>query len=305
MRILLAGASGVLGRKAVRELTAAGHEVAGLGRGPANTLRADLLDREAVLRAVRGQSFDAVVHAATALQGRSMMRHRDMAGTDALRTGGTVNLLKAAREVGARRIVLETMMFGYGYGEHGDRPLEEGRDEYGPRVADPRERAHVDAMRAKEDLAFAADGLSAVSLRYGLFYGEGVSDTALLPLLRRRALPVAPDHGRKLSWVDVDDAARAIVLALEKGGDDRAYNIADDLPLGFGTHVRAVAEAFGAPRPMSVPRWLFRPAPLAACMLATNLRMSTARARRELGWEPSTDGPRRLAELAARTPVAV
>ncbi|MEV6207360.1 NAD(P)-dependent oxidoreductase [Kitasatospora sp. NPDC051914] len=304
MRVLLAGASGVLGQRTARELAAAGHEVAGLGRGPANALRADLLDREAVLRAVDGQSFDAVVHAATALQGRSMMRHRDMDGTDALRTTGTVNLLKAARAVGARRIVLETMMFGYGYGDHGDRPLEEDRVAYGPRVPDLRERAHVDAVRAKEDLAFAADGLEAVSLRFGLLYGSGVTETTVLPLLRRRALPVTPDHGRKLSWVDVDDAARALVLGLERGRNGRAYNIADGLPLGFGAHVRAVAEAFGAPRPMSVPRWLFRPAPLAAAMLATNLRLSAERARRELGWEPSTDAPHRITELAARTPVA-
>ncbi|MFB7616104.1 NAD-dependent epimerase/dehydratase family protein [Kitasatospora sp. NPDC056181] len=58
MKVLLAGASGLLGRKITRELRAAGHEVAGLGRGEGSTVRADLLDREAVLRAVGALAYD-------------------------------------------------------------------------------------------------------------------------------------------------------------------------------------------------------------------------------------------------------
>ncbi|MFF1479159.1 NAD-dependent epimerase/dehydratase family protein [Streptomyces sp. NPDC058301] len=299
MRILLAGASGVLGQRTVRELTACGHEVAGLGRGATNTVRADLLDGDAVLRAVDGMAFDVVIHAATALQGTSLIRHQEMAGTNALRVRGTANLLAAARATGARRIVLENMMFGYGYGDHGDRPLTEAGTPFGPAGANPWLERHVGAMRAKEELAFTADGIDAVSLRFGLFYGKDVTDTTVLSLLRKRRLPVVADHGRKLAWVNVEDAARAMAAAVEHGRPSQAYNIADDLPTGFGTHVRAVAEAFGAPAPLRVPLWLLRPAPLAHTVIATNLRLDSGKAREELGWKPShTDSVEGVRSLA-------
>lgn len=312
MRVLLAGASGVLGRRIVRELTRAGHQVAGLGRGAGNVLRADLLDREAVLRAVDGRGFDAVVHAATALQGRSMTRHRDLAPTDLLRTEGTANLLAAARETGARRFVAESMMFGYGYGDHGVAKLTEAAAAFGPRGTDPSLERHVGALRTKEELTFGTDGIEGVSLRFGLFYGAGATDTTVLPMLRRRTLPVVPDDGRALAWVDVTDAARAVLLALTvPGAAGQAYNIADDTPLGFGAHVRAAAGAFGTPAPTTVPLWLLRPAPLAHAIMSTNLRLANGKARRALGWTPthaaSTDGLRALAVsalAAGRGPLA-
>ncbi|MEU4068313.1 NAD(P)-dependent oxidoreductase [Streptomyces wedmorensis] len=302
MKVLLAGASGTLGRKIVRELRAAGHEVAGLGRGEGSEVRADLLDREAVLRAVDGHSFDAVVHAATALQGKRMMRHQDMDVTNALRTEGTANLIAAARVIGARRIVVESMMFGYGYGDHGERPLMEERDVFGPMQPNAWLERHVAAVRTKEELAFTADGLDGVSLRYGMFYGAGATETSLLPMLRKRSLPVVADQGRALSWVDVDDAARALAVAVEHGRAGHAYNIADDTPLGFGSHARAVAAAFGTPTPMTVPLWLLRTTPLVHSILSTNLRLANGKARAELGWAPThTSSAEGLRALAAKT----
>jgi nucleoside-diphosphate-sugar epimerase len=270
MKVLLAGASGVLGGKIARELTSAGHEVSGLGRGAKNTLRADLLDREAVLRAVEGSGFDAVVHAATALQ------------------------------------VVESMMFGYGYGDHGDAKLTEADAPFGPQGANPWLERHVGALRTKEELAFGADGIEGVSLRFGLFYGAGATDTTVLPMLRRRALPVVPDKGRALAWVDVDDAARAALLALTNpGAAGHAYNITDDTPIGFGSHVREVAKAFGTPAPMAVPLWLLKPAPLAHTIMSTNLRLANHKARRDLGWAPTHAGcATALRALADRLAVA-
>ncbi len=302
MKVLLAGASGVLGQRTAAALRAAGHEVAGLGRGAGMDVRADLLDREGLLRAVEGRGFDAVVHAATALAGKAMARHQDMAGTNRLRTEGTVNLLAAARETGARRFVVESMMFGYGYGDHGGALIGED-DGFGPRGTNVWLERHVGAMRTKEELAFTADGIEGVSLRFGLFYGEGVTDSHLVPLLRGRKLPVVAAKGRALSWVDVADAARAVALAVDAGRAGEAYNVADDAPAGWGEHMGAVARAFGAPDPMTVPLWVLRPAPLAHAIMGTDLRMSNAKARRELGWLPgygsSLDGVRALALAGA------
>ncbi|MET9901667.1 NAD(P)-dependent oxidoreductase [Streptomyces sp. NPDC006446] len=282
--ILLAGASGVLGRHITRALTEAGHRVTGLGRGPANGVQADLMDRDALLRAVDGQRYDTVVLAATALA-KAPLRHRDMHATDALRTDGTSHLVEAARATGARRLVAESMVFGYGFGDHGDHVVTEA-DAFGPEGATPELERHIAAMRIKERLTFEAPGLEGIALRFGLFYGAGGTE-ALLPMLRRRQLPVADDHGRVLPWVDLADAARAVAAAVEHGRPGEAYNVTDRTPLGFAAHVRAVAEEFGLPKPMTVPLWMMKPLSYAHEMMRTTLRVSSAKAEGELGWTPA------------------
>ncbi|MEU0165075.1 NAD-dependent epimerase/dehydratase family protein [Streptomyces iakyrus] len=281
--ILLAGASGVLGRHITRALTEAGHKVTGLGRSRENGIRADLMDRDALLRAVDGHHFDTVVHAATALR-KPPMRDRDMYATDALRTEGTAHLVEAARATGARRFVVESMAFGYGYGDHGDRPLTED-DPFGPRGATPPLERHIAGMRTKERLAFEAEALDGIALRLGLFYGPGGTE-ALLPLLRRRQLPLPDDRGRVLPWVELTDAARAVVAAVERGRPGQAYNIADGTPMGFRAHVEAVARTFGLPKPVNVPLWLLKPMSYVHTVMSSRLRLSCAKAERELGWTP-------------------
>ncbi|MFH0522423.1 NAD-dependent epimerase/dehydratase family protein [Streptomyces sp. M41] len=281
--ILLAGAGGVLGGHIARALQDAGHKVTGLGRGPRNDLRADLTDRDALLRAVDGRHFDTVIHAATALR-KPPLRHRDMHATDALRTDGTAHLIEAAQACGARRLVAESMVFGYGYGDHGDHVITED-DPFGPRGRDPELERHIEGMRIKEARMLGAPGLEGVALRFGLFYGPGGTD-ALAPLLRRRQLPVPADRGRVLPWVELSDAARAVAAAVDHGRPGQAYNIADRTPMGFGAHIRCVAEEFGLPKPMSVPLWLMRPMSYLHTVMTTSLRVATAKAERELGWTP-------------------
>jgi nucleoside-diphosphate-sugar epimerase len=282
--ILLAGATGVLGRHVAHALTEAGHKVTGLGRGPAAGIRADLMDRDGLLRALDGHRFDTVIHAATALR-KAPMRHRDMHATDALRTAGTAHLVEAAQTVGARRFVTESMVFGYGYGDHGDHPVTED-DPFAPHGTSPELERHLAGMRTKEQLTFDTKGLEGVALRFGIFYGPGGTD-ALLPLLRKRRLPLPDDRGRVLPWVELTDAARAVVAAVERGRPGQAYNIADRAPLGFRAHVLCVAERFGLPKPMTVPLWLMKPMSYAYTVMSTSLRVSTAKAKRELGWTPT------------------
>jgi nucleoside-diphosphate-sugar epimerase len=282
--ILLAGASGVLGRHITRALTDAGHKVTGLGRGPAHGVQADLMDRDALLRAVDGQHFDTVVLAATALR-EAPLRHRGMYATNALRIDGTAHLIEAARATGARRLVAESMVFGYGYGDYGDHVLTE-HDTFGPKGTTAQLEQHIAAMRIKEQLTVGAEGLEGIALRFGLFYGPGGTD-AILPMLRKRQLPVADDAGRVLPWIDLADAASAVVAAVESGRPGQAYNITDRTPLGFAAHVRAVAQRFGLPKPMTVPLWLMKPMSYAQVMMRTTMRVSSAKAERELGWTPA------------------
>ncbi|MFG2788084.1 NAD-dependent epimerase/dehydratase family protein [Streptomyces sp. NPDC048419] len=296
--ILLAGASGVLGGHITRALTEAGHKVTGLGRGAANGVRADLMDRDALLRAVDGQHFDTVIHAATALR-KPPMRHRDMHGTDALRVEGTAHLIEAARATGARRFVSESMVFGYGYGDFGDHVLTE-EDAYGPRGTTAELEKHIEGMRTKEQLTFEAAGLEGIALRFGLFYGPGGTD-AILPMLRKRQLPLPGDHGRVLPWTELTDAGRATAAAVERGRPGQAYNITDRTPYGFRAHVLCVAQEFGVPKPVTVPLWLTRPMPYVHTILTSRMRVSSAKAERELGWTPRYGSCREgLAALAAR-----
>ena len=294
LTVLLAGASGVFGRHVTGTLRAAGYRVLGLGRGPANEVRADLLDRDGLLRAVRDVRADVVVHAATALR-KPPTSHRGMYGTDELRIAGTANLLEAAGVVGARRFVGENIVFGYGYRDFGDRVRTED-DPFGDPDPDKGIARHVEAMRQKEQLPLAVPGLHAVSLRYGLFYGAGATEPTA-ELLRRRRVPVFDDHGHVLPWVNLADAAAAVPLAIEHGRPGAAYNIADESPMGIGAMLTATAAAFGV-RPLTVPVWLLRVSPLMHRIATTSMRVSTAKARQELGWKPeyptAADGLRAL-----------
>ncbi|MGE5826776.1 MAG: NAD-dependent epimerase/dehydratase family protein [Micromonosporaceae bacterium] len=293
--VLLAGASGVFGRHVARALTAAGHHVLGLGRSASNEISADLMDRDAVLRAVRGHRADVVVHAATALR-RPPLRHQALFATDDLRIEGTRNLVEAARLLGARRFIGENIVFGYGYRDHGERRLTEA-DPFGVPTGDRNVDRHLAGMREKEALPLAA-GLDAVSLRFGLFYGEGGTDT-VVEMLRRRRLPAVDDGGRTLPWVNLADAATAVLAAIERGRPGEEYNFVDASQLGFGGMLRAVATASGSPAPLTVPRWFTRLTPYAHMIMSVNMRVSAAKAKEELGWRPRfatvADGLRELA----------
>jgi nucleoside-diphosphate-sugar epimerase len=283
--VLVAGASGVFGQHITAVLTGAGHRVVALGRGPGNDVRADITDRDQLRRAVAGHRADVVVHAATQLA-RPPLRHRDLAPTDRLRTEGMQNLADVAQQLGATRLISENFVLGYGYGDHGRTPRTES--EFAPVQPDPRLEAHVAAMREKERITLNTPGMDGVSLRFGLFYGPGATP-ALLPALRRRTLPAPRTGDRVLPWVDLRDAARAVLLALDRGAG-RAYTIADDTPMGFGDHLLTVAEVFGVPRPLRPPAGWLRPVPLLYAMLRTDLRVDTTRAREELGWSPRYPG---------------
>jgi nucleoside-diphosphate-sugar epimerase len=100
-------------------------------------------------------------------------------------------------------------------------------------------------------------------------------------------LPVSDDGGRLLAWINLADAADAVLAAIERGRPGAAYNIVDESRLGFAGMVRAVAEATGAPAPFAVPRWLTDALPFVRLLTNVNMRVSSEKARRELGWKPT------------------
>jgi nucleoside-diphosphate-sugar epimerase len=292
MKVLIAGATGAIGIPLSRTLRAAGHEILGITRSSAGSAKlraagvqpivADAMDRSALLAAVNGVSADAVVHELTALT-KAPARHSDMTQTNRLRTDGTKNLLEVARAVGAERFVTQSIILGYGYTDHGDKLITE--DEPFGRPDSGKANPHVAAMLANEKLVDEAEGVTGISLRYGLFYGADVQNYATM--LRKRKVPIPTKRNNPLSWIHIDDAAGATAAAVE-GGKAGAYNIVDDQPASWREMFTAMATALDAPAPRSMPAGLIRLAApyVATIVLDTTMRISNSKAKAELGWKP-------------------
>ena len=308
MKVLLAGASGAIGMPIARQLIAHDHQVLGLIRSHAGAdwlaglgaraVVADALDRDGLLRAVDGLSADAIIHELTALR-KPPLRHSGMTQTDRLRTQGSTNLLAAAEVLGAKRFVTQSIIFGYGYSDHGDQVLTEKAPFGIP--AGNRSDPHVAAMASAERQAFTAP--EGIAVRYGLLYGGDAEQ--MHTMLARRALPVA--RGGPLGWVHHEDAAAATVAALEHGQAGEAYNVVDDRPATWQEVFTAMARAFVAPPPRRLPGWMLRiAAPYVASMVVgTSMQVSNAKAKTELGWQPMFPTYREgLQAMVARAPAS-
>jgi nucleoside-diphosphate-sugar epimerase len=291
MRVFIAGASGAIGTRLVPQLVDRGHEVIGSSRSPekaehirslgAEPVALDLLDRAAVRRVVLDAAPDAIVHQATALADLNFSRNfdRTFAETNGLRTEGTDALLAAASEAGVDRFVAQSFASYRTAREGGwvkteDDPL----DPAPPAKA----RESNAAMRHVEEAVTKAGG---IALRYGIFYGA--ANDGLVEPVRKRQYPIIGDGAGVASWIHLDDAAAATVLAVEHDGPG-IFNIVDDEPAPVREWLPALADALGAGPPRRFPRWLARLfAGEVAVVMGTEARgASNAKAKRELGWQP-------------------
>jgi len=289
MRVLVAGATGAVGTRLVCQLVERGHEVIGTSRSSENAdlLRAlgakpvvlDMLDPDATSQVVANAEPDAIVHEATALAGKTDFRHWDesFADTNRLRTDGTDSLLEAARKTGVTRVVAQSYA-GWPYAREGG-PVKSEDDPLDAQPL-PEMRETLDAIEHLEGRVQDAGG---VVLRYGGLYGA--PDDAQVELVRRRRFPLVGDGGGVWSFVHLDDAAAATVLAVEQG-EPGVYNVVDSDPAPVREWLPALAEAIHAQPPFRVPRWLARVfAGEVGVVLMTEIRgASNAKARRDLGW---------------------
>jgi 2-alkyl-3-oxoalkanoate reductase len=306
----VAGASGAIGTRLVSQLIGRGHEVIGTSRSPGNAERVralgaraitlDLLDPQAVRRAVLESEPDAVVHQATALAGMRFSRSLDrtFAPTNRLRREGTDALLAAAREAGVTRLVAQSFA-SYRYARAGG-PVKTEDDPLDPTPPGAM-RATTAAMRHLDQAVTAAGG---IALRYGGFYGDP-NDGLVGPV--RKRFPIVGDGAGVTSFIHLDDAAAATAHALEHGGP-AIYNVVDDEPAPVREWLPVLAHALGAKPPRHVPRWLgWLFAGDAAVMMGTEARgASNAKAKRELGWTLRYPSWREgfVAAYASATPAA-
>jgi nucleoside-diphosphate-sugar epimerase len=300
MKILVAGASGALGRQLVPRLVANGHEVVGMNRSAskqqqvrdlgAMPVTADALDPDDVARVVAEAQPEAIVHQLTALSGTLDIRHfdRDFAMTNRLRTEALDHLLAAGRAVGVGRFVAQSYA-GWPSARKGG-PVKAEDDPLDPTPAGAM-RETLAAIRYLERTVTTADWTEGIVLRYGGFYGPGTSvapGSEQVEMIRKRRFPVVGDGGGVWSFIHIEDAAEATVAAVERGRRG-IYNIVDDEPAPVAEWLPALAHAVGARPPRRVPLWLGRLlAGEAATVMMTDVRgASNTKAKHELGWRPS------------------
>jgi len=290
MRVFLAGASGAIGRRLIPQLIDAGHDVVGSHNSPASAellhslgaepVRLDLLDAAAVRRAVLESEPEAIVHEATALANVRFSRNMDKvtAKTNELRTTGTDALLAAARESGVRRFVAQSVASFSRYARTGG-PVKTEVDPLDPTPP----KGFRDGAAAMTYLERAVIEFDGIALRYGAFYGAA-NDGTIEPV-RKRQFPIVGDGGGIWSWIHLDDAAAATVLALEHDGP-AVYNIVDDEPAPVRDWLPVLARSLGAKPPRHFPTWLARLiAGEPVTVMSTEARgASNAKAKRELGW---------------------
>jgi nucleoside-diphosphate-sugar epimerase len=239
----------------------------------------DGLDAASVGEAVAAARPDAIVHQMTGLSvahaGKPNLRKADrfFATTNRLRSEGIDHLLAAAEATGVSHVVAQGHASMNGIREGGWVKTEE----------DPLEVIEgTKAINHLEDVVVRAGG---AVLRYGGFYGPGANDDQV-KLVRKRLFPLVGDGTGYVSWVHVDDAASATVLAVEQKAKG-VFNIVDDEPAPVSEWLPYLAECAGAKTPRRIPAWLARllAGEMAVGMMTEGRGFSNAKAKRELGWE--------------------
>ncbi|HEY6478545.1 MAG TPA: NAD(P)-dependent oxidoreductase [Streptosporangiaceae bacterium] len=297
VRVFVAGGTGVLGQRLIPQLVARGHQVTATTTGPArldvltqlgaDAVVMDGLDGVSVTEAVAKASPDVIVHQMTGLgrshAGEPDLKHFDRwsAPTIRLRTEGTDHLLAAAAAAGVPHVVAQGYANWNGIRTGGRVKTEEDPLDLLPGTA---ANAGMEALRHVEETVTAAGG---AVLRYGGLYGPGATDDQV-ELIRKRQFPLVGRGTGYASWIHLDDAASATVLAVEQRVRG-VFNIVDDEPAPASEWLPYLASCAGAKRPMRIPVWLARlvAGDVVVIMMTEGRGFANAKAKRELGWQPS------------------
>jgi nucleoside-diphosphate-sugar epimerase len=196
-----------------------------------------------------------------------------------LRTEGTDHLLAAAEAAGVERVVAQSYGSWNGIRQGGWVKTEE--DPLDPYTGSAGETGMA-AIRHLEEAVLRAGG---AALRYGSLYGPGATED-MAELVRKRMLPLVGRGQGYTSWVHLDDAASATVLAVEQRVQG-VFNVVDDEPAPANQWLPHLAACAGAKPPMRVPAWLARivAGQVPVAMMTQGRGFSNAKAKRELGWE--------------------
>ena len=290
MRVFIAGATGVLGRRVVRQLTERGHKVVGLARDEKGRQTIERLGGEAVvadifdagsLAAAFGKA-DVIIHAATSIPTDVSGGRAAWELNDRLRREGTRALVEAAARVGAKTYVQQSVVWVA-------RPADDSFFEEKTEVGVPGElyASAFDGERIARE-AGERHGFNVAVLRCGGFYAPDAQHTRLFArgLLKRR-LPLIGAGEAVSANLHADDAAGAFVAAAEAGRSG-LWHVTDDEPTTIREMLLEFARELGAPRPRRLPLWLARLFVPGTVLdfFTRSTRTSNRLFREEVGWSP-------------------
>lgn len=270
MKIFVAGSTGVIGRLLLPKLVHAGHEVFGMTQNEQNKdiiqktgaspLIIDAFDREAIISTILEVRPEAIIHQLTSLGSRNFPENTR------IRVEGTRNLVDAALIAGVTRIIAQSISFAY---EPGQEPASEdvSLDVNAP---DPR-KTTIDGVTALERAV--AEIPNHVILRYGMLYGQGTWYDHKGFMAEKTKLKQVPATEGVTSFLHVEDAANAALLALD--WPSGPVNIVDNEPAKGIDWLPVYADALGAPKPDVQPG-----------SNRGERGASNAKARKDYGWKP-------------------
>jgi len=291
VRVVVAGATGLIGAALLPLLRARGHHVTALVRDESKSVAADdvvvadALDPVAVRTALRTARPDVVVHQLTALR---QMSAEALEATARLRTEGTANLIMSAREVGVVKLVVQSISFATA--PLGGPVLAEDAPLY-LNAPDPSWSRTVQAVAEMERLVLGTPDIAGTILRYGTLFGAQTQydpDGPFGARVGRGKMPIPETAAGVTSFLHVRDAALAALSAVDSDVTG-VFNIADDEPAEGATWLPEYARLLGAPPPRTLP------SDMAVKVLGwfTNYQLTAMRgartdlARTELGWKPT------------------
>jgi nucleoside-diphosphate-sugar epimerase len=289
MKVFIAGASGVLGRRLVRQLVGRRHSVIGQVRSAkaesavreagGEPRHADLFDAESLARAAEG--CDTVIHAATAIPTKQKTTPDDWAMNDRIRRKGTRCLTEAAAKIGAKTYIQQSVVWVA-------RPKDGSAfDEDSAVVPDPSYQSAIDAEAIARE-AGSAEGFTTAVLRGGAFYDCDSAHTRMFAdALRKRAMPIIGRGDAEWAMIHTDDAVSAYVIVAEKPREG-VWHVVDNELITVRALLETSAARLGAPRPRRVPVWLARwlAGERAVAYFTQSTRTTNARLRRDFGWTP-------------------
>jgi nucleoside-diphosphate-sugar epimerase len=294
MKIFIAGATGVLGRRVVHSLVADGHQVIGLSRSQQNAewlsshgaipRSGNLFNLEQLSQITAG--CDAVLHLATAIPNNVRPTQPDWAMNDRIRREGTRALVGAALHNNCRLYLQQSITRIYG--DHDAEWVDEST---------PLPEKQLDVIQSAADMeqivrdAATQKGLPATILRLGIFYSYDSAHTqAMFQLIPRRFYPIVGAGHGYWSLLNADDAATGVCQAVKQPEAciGQTFNVCDDQPVQYGDLMAFIAATLGAPQPRHIPVWLARwlLGKLTVEPLLASSRCKNEHFKNQTGWRP-------------------
>lgn len=261
MRVFVTGATGVLGRRVIRNLIDQQFSVSALSRSAQNTeflkrehveiREGDLFNKREMVEATKNS--DAILHLATSIPRKTLAKLSDWQINDRIRVEGTANLVDAAIANNVKTFVCESVAMLYGQ-QHGkfvttSTPLPDEQVEMA-RSAIQMEKMLVDRLPGKY-----------IIFRFGSFYSDDDFFTnSIIDNVSKGRMPMLGDGNYYMNWIHLDDAASAVLFGLKHLDHfmGKKVNVTDGHPILYADMLNYLSKLLRHKRPFHLPAWIAR-----------------------------------------------